>query len=165
MVYPSDCGHFDYLVERTARVVAANTDRMSPRAIARILGKPVPTPYHPGAAVPTTAVAAPASMPGIQPPIFKTVVRAACDAFETNPRAILRQDRSQSKAVVRFACFRLLTEYYGWSVMLISRLFERDHSTVGHGVERASDLYATNADWRRRYEMALAVCREKVGRV
>jgi hypothetical protein len=54
----------------------------------------------------------------------------------------------------RQAAFKLLYERSGVSYVQIGKYFGRDHTTVMHGHQKATDLILTDLNFRQRYEQA-----------
>lgn len=86
----------------------------------------------------------------------RAVIRAVSAAWDVEPGELLSRRRPQRLALPRFAIYRLLTERSRWSINKTSKVLKRDHTSVLHGLKRASELLRHNDAWRERYHAALA---------
>lgn len=85
---------------------------------------------------------------------FDKVLAAVCDAFDVAPADLLSNCRKRVCAYPRFALYLLLSEYLPWSLPMIGRKCNRDHTSVIHGMRRARDLLAIDEDFRTKYATA-----------
>jgi len=77
----------------------------------------------------------------------QSVVDAVCTEFHVQPEALAGNGRSQRVAWPRLVAYHVLRERFGWSQGDIGGLFDRDHSTVHHGIARvARQIAAVKVD-------------------
>lgn len=85
----------------------------------------------------------------------REIINAVATAYDVSPWAILSRKKPNSIVRPRFAVYRLLKVHLGYSQPQIARATHRkDHSTVHHGLERATFLLATDPEWAERYHAA-----------
>lgn len=84
------------------------------------------------------------------------IVSVVCKHWQADPAVVKAVGRTRGVVRPRQACYRLLTDLLRMSRPNVGRVFNRDHTTVMHGLYSADILLSTDADWRRRFEAALA---------
>lgn len=67
------------------------------------------------------------------------IVKRASELFDVHPRDIAGGARYKFIMPARFAVWKALKDR-GWSYVRIGRMFDRDHSTILHGVRKANYL-------------------------
>jgi hypothetical protein len=95
------------------------------------------------------------------PPRVQQIVRACAEAFEVSPGDLLSGAKPNWIARPRFAAIRLMRVLLRFSLPSIGRVLGRDHSSCFHAFHRSRYLRATNADFRRRYHVALMALRRQ----
>lgn len=173
-------GHYEDLVAQRARVLAI----CPPSHRRRILGqapryRPVKTheitvDLRTGdRQIVSDPVAAPRVFIVVQPPpnppapptpprnMAAPIVDAVAAAFGVTVYNLHSPSRQKPHCLARFACFWLLTSRLKLSSPKIGRILgRRDHTTVLSGLRRARDLYEHDADWRAKYDAAVAALEE-----
>lgn len=76
--------------------------------------------------------------------------------YEVDPANLRAACRISRFVRPRQAAYRLLSEKLNLSFPNIGRCFNRDHTTVMHGLHSARRLFENDVDWRRRYDAARA---------
>lgn len=91
------------------------------------------------------------------PTAVDVIVRATCDAHGLSLAALIGRSRSASLVRARHVAMYVARETLGASYPEIGRAFRRDHTSVMHGVERASaELIAGNPLHLAAYHETLA---------
>ena len=83
----------------------------------------------------------------LSPPRVAAALDAARLTFGVEPRVILSLRRDPPTALARFAVWLALSEGCGAGVLHLGRRFERDHTTVVHGLQRARRFVAEDAEY------------------
>jgi hypothetical protein len=164
---------------KRAAVIAAN-----PHLSDRIMGKkpnPIASKTHAitvncltGQRTVTTATAenpfvrpAPIIMPALpivahRPTIFRPdgvrrILAVVASHWEIGVPSLLGAGRSHRLTRPRFAAMKLISERMNLSLTPVGiALGKRDHTTIMAGLRRAEYLHEHDADWRQRYDAALA---------
>jgi len=84
------------------------------------------------------------------------IIDAVCKAWDVEGADLHTPCRRRGLAWPRFAAYRIISLTFGWSTPQIGRIFERDHTTIMHGLQRAQWLLERDRDWSRRYACAVA---------
>ena len=72
--------------------------------------------------------------------------------------AQLSSDRRSTQVVhPRFAAWRLARDLTNCSFVVIGRYFQRDHTTIMHGIYRANDLLKESADFKSKYRICESI--------
>lgn len=79
------------------------------------------------------------------------IVKRASELFDVHPKDIVGCARYQFIMPARFAVWKAL-KGRGWSYVRIGRMFDRDHSTILHGVRKADYLAERDADYAQKIE-------------
>lgn len=95
---------------------------------------------------------------------FKTVlerdriVKAVCDYFKISKTSLVRGGRHTKYAHARYIAFLLLHKHTVLTKSEIGKIFNKDHTTVIHGIKKVNDLISVN------YEIAdhLAAIRSNI---
>jgi chromosomal replication initiator protein len=90
----------------------------------------------------------------------QNVIAAACQAFNVTKEQLLSDCRNRLLSRVRSICYYILRAKTKLSLLFIGKFFNRDHTTVMHGIECVeNDLSVTayrqqmNEDLRRVMEL------------
>lgn len=78
---------------------------------------------------------------------YKDLLREAAYMFKTSQRDILGKDRFHFLMPARFAVWKALKDT-GCSYAQVGRWFDRDHTTIIHGVRRANQMVEQDVDYR-----------------
>jgi chromosomal replication initiator protein len=62
------------------------------------------------------------------------IIECACCAFKLQKVKLLSSNRSRDLVMVRNICMYLIKQYTGLSLKSIGNIFNRDHTTVIHGL-------------------------------
>lgn len=85
------------------------------------------------------------------------IVRDVAMAFDVTPAELRLPDRRRRIAFARFAAYRFMREEAKLSLPQIGRMLgHRDHTSIMHGLSRATHLLACDAEFAARYEEARA---------
>ena len=77
--------------------------------------------------------------------IERTIARVA-SLMGVTVEEIAGRDKRQGAVRARFVAWHMLHEKYGLTQRQISEMFDRDHSSVSHGLNRASVWLRTDAE-------------------
>lgn len=98
-----------------------------------------------------------------RPPItVREMITLAADVFDTTEKDILSKSRWRPHARARQAVFALANRH-GWSLTAIGRVFDRDHSTVGHGRDMAPVFCRYEPQFAERMVALESAVRERCG--
>ncbi len=107
------------------------------------------------------AVQLPPSPPAPPPAprdVMTPILKAVAAAFYVTADHLVSDSRQRHHCRARFACYLLASVRLKRSLNRIgTRLGTRDHTSVMSGVSRARWLYEHDADWRAKYDAAVAV--------
>lgn len=85
------------------------------------------------------------------------ILRAVCRAWGVSHDDLISAQRNQRVSRPRFAAYHFMRHILNWSLPQVGRpLANRDHTTILSGLRRAEWLLVNDADWRQRYDAALA---------
>lgn len=65
---------------------------------------------------------------------FEQVIRKVCDVMKVDRFLILTPKRSKELVFARNMCFFIFRRYFSMTLKEIGQVFERDHTTVIHGI-------------------------------
>ena len=80
-------------------------------------------------------------MPPRQYGMVKVIIKWAADFTGVSSAKMIGRGRSQEISKARWLAMWLIREHRGLSTPAIGRIFNRDHTTVLHGLDRVSDVY------------------------
>ena len=80
---------------------------------------------------------------------------AVAEAFGVSVSALVSDRRSMDLAKPRFAAYAIYRDHTKFSLPRIARIFNRDHTTVMHGLKRVEELLAEDDVFKRRYQHSL----------
>lgn len=72
------------------------------------------------------------------------VIKAVCDHFKVSKGDLFFGGRYAKFARARYIAFMLLYKYTALNKSEIGELFQKDHTTVVHGIRKINDLIAGN---------------------
>lgn len=107
-------------------------------------------------------VEAPAPKPApaaVRPPprtVLSVIVDAVAEAFGVTSYHLYSPGRAKPFCRARFACYLLASDRCRLSLNQIGKRIGRDHTSVMHGIRRARRLYEHDADWRAKFDAAVA---------
>lgn len=84
------------------------------------------------------------------------VVNIVAKHWDVDPRALRAPIRLRKFVRPRQAAYWLLSDLLKFSSGNIGRCFNRDHTTILHGISAARRFFENDVDWRTRYDAALA---------
>jgi len=103
---------------------------------------------------------APAPVPVVMQPtprsVLSPIVDAVAEAFGVKAYHLHSAGRARPYCRARFACYLLGTDRSKLSLNQIGKHIGRDHTSVLHGIRRARWLYEHDADWRAKFDAAVA---------
>lgn len=67
------------------------------------------------------------------------VISAACESFKITIQALLSKSRDRGLVRVRNICFYVIKNKLNLSLKEIGKIFNRDHTTVIHGIKYVND--------------------------
>jgi chromosomal replication initiator protein len=65
---------------------------------------------------------------------FEQVIRKVCDVMKVDRYKILTPDRTKELVFARNMCYFIFRRYFSMTLKEIGQVFERDHTTVIHGI-------------------------------
>lgn len=96
----------------------------------------------------------------VRPNYSAAISLVVCQAWGVRLSRLLSPERSRRVAYPRFAAFLMIRERTTASTTEIGKRFDRDHTTVLHGLRVAEKLYAEDPEWRANYDHANALLDE-----
>ena len=90
----------------------------------------------------------------VVPPRLERVVGIVADAWGIDRQTLFNRSTGRRVASVRQACFALAFTYARCSLEDIGRAFDRDHSTVRYGIDRARALVDHDREYAARFRAA-----------
>lgn len=95
---------------------------------------------------------------GIERRDIRQVMEAVGRVWDVTSVQMTGAGRAQSMTRPRFACYHLARKYCSqMSLPQIARVFNRDHTTILHGVRQAAKLVTNDPAFRAKYEAAKAI--------
>ena len=82
---------------------------------------------------------------------------SVCGAWGISVAQLSSDRRSTQVVHPRFAAWRLARDLTTCSFVVIGRYFQRDHTTILHGISRANDLLADNPDFKSKYQVCESI--------
>ena len=86
----------------------------------------------------------------------KQIIDAVLAAWDISDFDLFSDGRTKAVSFARFACYWLLSERLRYSRSKIGRTLRRDHTSVISGIRRAREFYEHDADWRAKFDAAVA---------
>lgn len=68
------------------------------------------------------------------------VNRVLCKHFKITQAQLMHRDRNPRLTLIRFMAYYLMQKAFRYSSVAIGGLYDRDHTTIGHGLRRAELL-------------------------
>jgi len=65
---------------------------------------------------------------------FDQVIRTVCEVLQADKRKILTPNRSKNLVFARNMCYFIFRRYFSMTLKEIGQSFDRDHTTVIHGI-------------------------------
>ena len=93
-------------------------------------------------------------------PLFLGEIRlVVCGAWDISEERVLSDRRDTIYTHPRFAAWHLAQDFTHCSFPVIGRAFNRDHTTVMHGISRAKELLIEDPEFIEKYEICEAKLR------
>jgi hypothetical protein len=80
---------------------------------------------------------------------------AVAEAFGVSVSALVSDRRTMDLAKPRFAAYAIYRDHTKFSLPRIARIFNRDHTTVMHGLKRVEELLAEDGYFKQCYSRSL----------
>jgi len=80
-----------------------------------------------------------------------------CDVWDISLPQLLSDRRNPQVVHPRFAAWRLARDLTTCSYIMIGGRFQRDHTTIMHGIHRANDLLKESADFKSKYRICESI--------
>lgn len=91
---------------------------------------------------------------------IESIVKYVCDQCGALPTGIKTSTRIQEYVEARAICYHILKFRFGWSLKRIGMLFgNRDHSSIGHGLQNYTNWYERDRNFRQRADKSLEFTR------
>jgi chromosomal replication initiator protein len=65
---------------------------------------------------------------------FEQVIRTVCEVLKADKRKVLTPNRSKNLVFARNMCYFIFRRYFSMTLKEIGQSFDRDHTTVIHGI-------------------------------
>jgi chromosomal replication initiator protein len=65
---------------------------------------------------------------------FEQVIRTVCEVMKADRRKVLTPNRSKNLVFARNMCYFIFRRYFSMTLKEIGQAFERDHTTIIHGI-------------------------------
>lgn len=88
------------------------------------------------------------------------VTQIVCQVWGVKFTRLMSPERTRQVAYTRNAAWMIIRDRCGVSLPEIAKYYDRDHSTVIHGLRVATRLYAEDPEWRANYDHAVALIDE-----
>jgi chromosomal replication initiator protein len=66
---------------------------------------------------------------------FEQVIRTVCEVLQADKRKVLTPNRSKNLVFARNMCYFIFRRYFSMTLKEIGHSFDRDHTTVIHGIQ------------------------------
>jgi chromosomal replication initiator protein len=66
---------------------------------------------------------------------FEQVIRTVCEVLKADKRKVLTPNRSKNLVFARNMCYFIFRRYFSMTLKEIGQSFDRDHTTVIHGIQ------------------------------
>jgi len=66
---------------------------------------------------------------------FDQVIKTVCEVLQADKRKVLTPNRSKNLVFARNMCYFIFRRYFSMTLKEIGQSFDRDHTTVIHGIQ------------------------------
>jgi chromosomal replication initiator protein len=66
---------------------------------------------------------------------FEQVIRTVCEVLQADKHKVLTPNRSKNLVFARNMCYFIFRRYFSMTLKEIGQSFDRDHTTVIHGIQ------------------------------
>jgi chromosomal replication initiation ATPase DnaA len=90
---------------------------------------------------------------------FEQVIKTVCEVMKVDRYKILTPNRSKELVFARNMCYHIFRRYFSLTLKEIGRVFERDHTTVIHGIT----TFQNDVDFMKVYKSQYEQVKQDLG--
>lgn len=83
---------------------------------------------------------------------FQRIISSVADYYEISTRNMMSKSRHREYVLARNLCFYILQKYFKMTLKEIGRTFNRDHTTVIHGIRMFHQDRQVNEQYEQDYQ-------------